>query len=223
VAAIGVDRVLMVGGASAPDDAPATESTVRIVSVADGSVDVLAGTLPICDARVEPLGNGRFVVAGGDEGSPDARRASSRIAVVDPVDGVIASATLDVPRRDPALAVAAGNILVFGGRDGAGALTSAVERFRIAGTDLVHLGAPTPLLDPRAGAVALVTGEEVVVVGGETGDEAADGGAERFRFAIDGMEPADGPGVALPSPAFVELHDGTLLVVGGGAAVVYRP
>jgi hypothetical protein len=61
------------------------------------------------------------------------------------------------------------------------------------------------------------------VVGGQTGDEQADVGAERFRFAIDGMETIDSPGVALASPAVAELHDGTFLIVGGGSAVVYRP
>jgi hypothetical protein len=231
---VGVSSVLLIGGADDFATAPAAEGSLRIVDLANGTVSFLGtdptGPLALRDTRVEPLGNATFLIAGGNEGSAEAPIASAIIAVIDPdpigggVGGVIGAATLDLPRRDAALAVTGGNVLVFGGRDASDVLLDSIERFQISGGQPVHLAAPSrPLTTARSGALALAAGGAVLVVGGKTGSADTDATADRFSFERDGAVAANAPGVALPSPAAALMHDGAILVVSPGAAVVYRP
>ncbi|MBI2894760.1 MAG: hypothetical protein HYY06_14490 [Deltaproteobacteria bacterium] len=221
--AAGVDSVLLVGGASGPDATPQPEASVRVLDLATGTTEVLPGAFPVRDARLAALGNGRFVAVGGNSGTDAAPVPSDLLAVVDPVDGVLAESSLDVPRMGHAIAVVEGNILVFGGRGADGGLLSAIERFRLASGQPVHAAQPQSMTAPRAGLVAIVVGEDVLLAGGEAADAEVAAASEIFRFALNGTEPADPPGAALPDPAAVTLHDGSVLVVGGGSAVVYRP
>lgn len=232
-------RVLLVGGADGPDGKPPVECALRVVDLRGGGVSCLSSDLDtgtgthllrLRDTRVESLADGTFVIAGGNEGSATSAIASSVIAVIDPEVGIVSTTELDFPRRDPALAVTPDVVLVLGGRDSPGGPLDTIERFQIAGRQPSHLSTPTlPLTVPRYGALALVAGGGVLVVGGVTGSAEADATADRFSFERDGAVAANAPGVALPSPTAVDLHDGTFLVVSGGgegvtsAAVVYRP
>ncbi len=222
-------KVLLIGGAQSLDAQP--ERTLRIVNLASGTVDHLPSDLDrgLRDTRVVSLGNNEFVPAGGNEGSAAEAVASSIIAVIDLNDVVIRAATLDVPRRDAAIAVIGGNVLVFGGRGEGGALLDSIERFQVAGSQLVSIQVTHPLTAARAGALALPVGDAVLIVGGTTEPAEAGVTADRYTFEADGAVLANAPGVGLPFPAAVKLHDGTFLVVSGGgdgetgAAVVYRP
>lgn len=224
----GERSVLLIGGADDFTTPPPAARSLRIVDLADGSVRSLptdlVDPLTLRDTRVGLLEDGTFLIAGGNEGSGDSPVPSAIIAVIDPDSGVIGAGRLDVARRDAAVVVTGGNVLVFGGRDGSGALLDTIERFQFLGDQPVPLEAPSRLLTtPRAGALALVAGGGVLVVGGETGAPSTDATADRYTFESDDAVASSAPGVALHSPVAGPLHDGTILIVSPGAAVVYRP
>lgn len=227
--------VLVVGGAADADTVPSGVGSLRVVDVSTGAVTQAESTsgLAVRDARVEPLGGFQFLVVGNNAESASAPVASNLIAIVDPTqnapDGPILFRTdLATARLDPIVSVSGSNVLVLGGRDDAGSPLATVEHFRIGQNRIAVAPAVDDLLHPRAGGLALRTPQGIVLLGATQDD----GTAERVSFddaprlcapANQGGTGCDYPGVPLDSPVSVGLHDESILVVGNGAAAVYRP
>lgn len=242
---VGSTTVLLIGGAPDAATPPVEQGSVREVDLETGAVRAAdsATGLAVRDARIEDLGNLTFLVVGDNASSAESPTASDVVAIVDAsstgqstIAGVVSRASLQTPRLRPIVAVSGSNVLVLGGlvysdTDLAYLPSTAIEHFRIASRQLVRMPQTDQLGLARAAGLGLVAADEIVLVGGETATEADAVTAEHVSFdsapvqcsASPEGRACDPPDVPLPSPVAVGLHDGAILVVGRGAAVVYRP
>ena len=197
-AASGPRSVLVLGGGS-------TVSTDAVESLSRGGTATAAGQLPRprSDLAAATLGGRTYVLGGYDGTTPDPR-------VLETTDGrAFASvASLPVPVRYPAVAVAGNAIYLFGGETAAGRPTDAVQEVDPgAGTARVVAHLPHPL--SHASATAM--GGGIYVLGGTAG------GAPTDRIvSFDPASRAIKAAGALPSP----VSNAAAATVGGAGYLI---
>jgi N-acetylneuraminic acid mutarotase len=192
------NSVLVLGGGS-------TVSTDAVESVSRAGAATSAGHLPRPRSDlVAAMVGGRTYVLGGYDGS------TLDPSVLETTDGSAfkSVASLPVPVRYPAVAVAGNAIYLFGGETASGRPTDAVQEIDLAaGTARVVAHLP----QPASHAAAVDLGGRIYVLGGTAGGSPTD----RIIAFDPGTRALDAAG-ALPSP----VSNAAAAVVGGSGYLI---
>lgn len=194
-AVVGGNAYLFGGSGPAGDNSVAT-----IQSVADRTGRALPGGIPTprSDANAVTAGAHAYIVGGYDG-------TVLNPAVLSTTDGhrFGVAARLPVPVRYAAVAVAGGQLWVFGGKTAAGSPTDVIQRIDLAaGRARVAGHLPQPL----EGAAAVSLGGQVYLAGGATG-----GGTSDLVYQFDPATAAITRAGTLPVP----VGYGAAAVIGG--------
>jgi hypothetical protein len=189
-------------------------SGAEIFSESSRSWTMTAGlTTPRCNASSTVLSSGRFLVAGGYDGS----NAIASTELFDPsTKNWTVTGSLPGPRQgDGATLLSSGDAVVIGGLGGS--VTAEVYRENSGS----WIESPQALSFARYGATdTLLPDGHLLVVGGVGGDGKTVATAELFDPITGTSTPAGQMSVPRQAHAAVLLHSGKVLIVGGSNVTV---